>query len=265
VTDVVIWAGPVMLLPAHRAINWQGRDVRIVLVQGEGSSNMAALGSSLRDASGRILPNLLAKYAPGIKPEKIALCAFSAGHGLLNQILSNDADRAAVSAVVLSDADFNTGNPAAPSCSSVHEGYVKFGIEAAKGAKLLVATTSNSTDGTYLSGRQSFDCELRQMESATGHSRSSESPAQGVKSASGGWWRLGNAHWGDYTQPGSPVNAGNDITHGDHANVLSPQVWQAYLAPHLASSQDHWGTLFVAGALAAALYWLHKRQGGRGK
>ena len=60
-TDLVIFAGPVIVTPAHKAIDWLGRDVRIVAVNFSGSANGQALAASLKDPSGRILPSLLAK------------------------------------------------------------------------------------------------------------------------------------------------------------------------------------------------------------
>jgi hypothetical protein len=248
-TDLVFFAGPVIVTEAHKRIDWRGRDVKIIPIVGEGSSNFEALAESLRDKQGRILPNLLKKYAPGIQPAQIALCAYSAGWGLLNKIAEVDEDRKQVTAMILSDACFSAGNMATGQGGTAKAGYVKFGIDAMNGSRLFVATTANTSPGSYLTGRQSFElvwnavrktcfCEPRVV-------KQSISPAP-----SGGWHELGNAfYWGDYTKPGSAPGQGSDIGHADH-NAMSAAVWQEFLSPWLAGAVSR---MILKVALGAAL------------
>jgi hypothetical protein len=248
-TDIVLFAGPVMVKDAFKRIDWQGRDVRIVPIVGSGSTFFSQLAEQLRDRDGRILPGLMKKYAPGVEPEKIALAAYSAGHGLLNKIADVDDDRARVNAMILSDATFSGFNDAPK------RGYVKFGIDAARGQRLLVSTTANTTDGTHRSGRDSWLLVLDEVARFTGRRPAEVAPQGGVRPASGGWWRLGSdLYWGNYSASGAAAGAGSDISHGDHHD-LGAAVWQAYLAPYLAGGFP-WGWAAAGVGIAALTYFL---------
>jgi len=245
--DIVFFAGPVVLSDAFKHIDWRGRDVRIVPVVGAGSDYFSALADSLRDSSGRMLPGLIARYAPGVVPDKVALAAFSAGHGLLNKLANNDADRAEIMALMLSDATFSgVSDPPKP-------GYVKFGVEAARGKKLCVSTTTHITPGTYLSGRDSWLKVWNAVAQQSGSIATKVAPAAPVPTPSGGFWRLGDSlYWGDYTQPGSAPNTGNDLTHEEH-NYLAAALWQAYLAPWLAGGLGALGWVLAGTAIGTAV------------
>lgn len=246
--DIVIFAGPAILTDAHKKIDWGGRDVRVVMVNFTGNSNGKALAESLRDSSGRILPNLLAKYAPGLTPDQIALASFSAGYGLLDPILAVDADRAMVTATCFADSVFLAGDPKTGAGGPVHPGAVAFGAEAVNGDKLLVSTSAHTTDGTYLNGMQSWTltwqairaaskcyCEPRQI-----------TPKAPVPEPPQGFFELGSScYWGDY---------GDMFTHEQHDD-LSAAIWQAYLAPWLAGDRGFPALLVGAltgGAVALA-------------
>lgn len=265
-TDLVFFAGPVVVTAAHKQINWRGRDVRVIPIVGEGSANFESLAESLRGADKRILPNLIAKYAPGVQPEQVALCAYSAGWGLLNRIADVPADRQAVTAMILSDAVFSGGNPNTGQGGVAKSGFSWFGADAIQGDRLMVATTAHTTSGEYLTGRQSFRLvwEKARQISECFCAPQEISPRSPVPAASGGWWQLGsNFFWGDYTKPNALPNQGNDLSHGQH-NDLSAAVWQAYLAPWLAGER---GTLMKLGLAVAGVWagaqianWLKKRR-----
>lgn len=254
--DLVIFAGPVIVTAAHKAIDWKGRDVRIVPVVFDGSSNGKALAESLRDSSGRILPNLLAKYAPGAKPDQIALASFSAGYGLLDPILAVPEDRALVTATCFADSVFLAGDPKTGAGGPVHPGAVAFGTEAVNGNKLLVSTSAHSSDGTYLTGMQSWTLTWQEIRKASGCYCEPMliKPKAPVPEPPLGFWELGSeCYWGDY---------GDALTHGQH-NDLSAAVWQAYLAPWLAKPKGL--GIALAGAAAGAalgLAWLSRRSRG---
>lgn len=253
--DLVIFAGPVIVTDAHKKIDWLGRDVRIVPVVFSGNSNGKALAESLRDSSGRILPSLLAKYAPELVPDQIALASFSAGYGLLDPILAVDADRALVTATCFADSVFLAGDPKTGAGGPVHPGAVAFGAEAVDGDKLLVSTSAHTTDGTYLTGMQSWTLTWQAIAQASGAGAPKEvSPKAPVPVPPDGFFQLGSeCFWGDY---------GDMFTHEQH-NDLSAAVWQAYLAPWLAGSRGFpaalVGALFGGAAALAVTAALSRR------
>lgn len=246
-TDVVFFAGPVLIKQAFRQIDWYGRDVRIIPIAGAGSSHFSNLAEQLRDSSGRILPNLLARYAKGISVDKIAMAAYSAGHGLLNKVADVDADRVNLSAMVLSDATFNAFN------TGPKAGYVKMGLDAAHGDALFVSTTANTSDGSHMTGRDSWELVWREVHLQGGGREREVGPREPAPQASGGWHRMGSLlYWGDYYSP-----AGSDLTHGQHHDV-APLIWQAYLAPYLAgklTSVWPWALAGILGGTGSVLLW----------
>lgn len=247
-TDVIFFAGPVLVKSEFKAIDWYGRDVRIIPITGAGSDYFSTLAEALRDRDGRILPNLIQKYARGIAIDNIALAAYSAGHGLLNKILDVDADRADIDAVVLSDATFNAFNTPAK------RGYVKAGIDAARGEMLFVVTTANTSNGTHMTGRDSFQLVWDAVAQERGNRGHDTTPRPPAPPASGGWHKQGSLFfWGNYS-----TDTVNDFSHEQHHD-LAPEIWQAYLAPYFAGKLTSWWLWAlaggVAGAGAAALLW----------
>jgi len=245
VSDLILWCGPVVLTNEFREIDWYGRDVRIVTISGSGSSYFSQMGDTFRGSDGRILPALLRRYTPRdvTQLDKIVLGAYSAGWGLLEKIARVDADRQRISAYMLSDACFGGGK----------RGYEKAAVDAVRGKLLMVATTAHTTPGGYPTGRDSWQMVWDYAAEQTGKSDRLITPREPVPSASGGWHRMGSAlYWGSYTVPGSPENAGNDLTHEEH-HYLAPEVWQAYLAPWLSGRLGFpWVSLLAGAAVGAA-------------
>lgn len=218
-SDVVIFAGPIMLNPTFSKIDWMGRDVRIVTIPGAGSENFKRLGMSWRDYStGRILPEIKKKYFKGIENvESISVCAYSAGHGLVNQLGLNSDDLAEVSAVILSDACFIGNTRPAP------EGLTNWAAKGALGKGLFVATSSRGKGETYRNGTDSVSMIWTQAALQTNSIPSPVAPQFPI--VDGTWQRLGeSAYWGDIPT----------LTHGQHHDY-APVVWQAYLAPYLSA------------------------------
>lgn len=230
--DLVIFAGPVIVKPAFRAIPWE-RETRIVEVTGSGSTHFSNLASSLQSSDGRILPGLLRRYAQVERGEvdRLALCAWSAGWGLLNRIFRVDADRAEVDACVASDASFGTGLT----------GYERYAADAILGTHLMVSTTTNNSAnpalGIMKTGRDTW-LEIQQgareiVSASTGrHYEPREvAPRPPMPRASGGVWRTGSKlFWYDYVAPGSAAGFGNDFSHAEHHD-LAVEAWTAYLVP----------------------------------
>jgi hypothetical protein len=122
------WPGPVKLIAVDPTEFFcGGADPRC-------STAYTNLHAALRDASGSVMSRFLAKYARGVDVGRVAFVSFSAGHGFMNPLLANDADRARISAVLLIDSTFGGGKT----------GYQKALIDAAAGRMLLATTTSNT-------------------------------------------------------------------------------------------------------------------------
>lgn len=243
-SDLILWCGPVVITEEFRQIDWFGRDVRIVTIPGHGSSYFASLGNQFKDAEGRILPALLRRYTPRDVGalDHVVMGAYSAGWALLNKVAAINADRERLSAMMLSDAVFGGGKT----------GYEKFAVDAARGQRLMVATTAHTTPGHYPSGRESWEMVWQAAERQTGKRARDVKAPPPVPPASGGWRRLGSSlYWGDYTVPGSKRNEGNDISHEQH-HYLAPEIWQAYLAPYLAGQGAIPWWPIAAGAVAGA-------------
>lgn len=231
--DLVLFAGPVILRPTFSQVPWK-RPTRVVAVQGAGSAWFSNLAEQLRGRDGRILPGLLARYAPGLRPDKVVLAAYSAGHGLLNKLLAVPADRADTDAVILNDATFDSFG------SKGKEGYVAYGKDAARSSsKLMVSTTANTSDGSYLTGKESWKLVWDRVQAETGLPAYHVGAEEPMPVPSGGAFRIGkHLYWCDYT----------DGTHGGQHD-LAPATWTAYLVPFLAPSP--WKMIAIAAAIAA--------------
>lgn len=224
--DVIIFAGPIILRPTFYRIDWMGADVEIVPIAGSGSQNFKNMGMGLRDGNGRIVPNLIKKYLKGKTFDRLSICAYSAGHGLVNQLGLNHEDLYSFAAVVLDDAAFIwNGNPPTPGLSN-------WAAKGAVGDGLFVATSSRGKGENYLSGTDSVNMIWQEAARLSGTSPVPAQPKPPV--TEGTWQQLGvSSYWGDIPT----------LTHPQHHDY-APTVWQAYLAPYLAPK-----TLSVSGYL----------------
>jgi hypothetical protein len=252
--DLVIFAGPVILRKAFDAIPWR-TPTHVVPVVGSGSSYFGSLGAQLRDSNGRILPNLLQRYAGGSARadwDKVALTAWSAGWGLLNQVFKQEADRREVDACIATDASFGSGLT----------GYEAYAADAAMGRSLMVATTTNNPAnyrlGIMKTARDTWVEIQGAASAATGKSPREVGPKPPMPPATGGVWRTGSSlYWYDYVAPGSAPGHGNDFSHAEHHD-LAPLAWEAYLVPLFAGTP--WQLvaglgIAAAGVVGAAVVW----------
>jgi hypothetical protein len=253
--DLVIFAGPVIVRPEFKAIPWK-RPTEIVPIVGSGSSYFGSLGSQLRDSDGRVIPRLLRNYAGVDRSEvdRLALCAWSAGWGLLNQAFKDERDRRDVDACIASDAAFGTGLT----------GYESYAADAINGDALMVATTTNNSAnpslGIMKTARETW-VETQQNAiglSGCGCSPREVGPRDPMPPASGGVWKTGRAlYWYDYVVPGSATGHGNDFSHAEHHD-LAVEAWTAYLVDYpsaLPWSKIVGGLLAAAGIGTAAYIW----------
>lgn len=263
-TDLILFAGPAILRSSDMAaIPWKNPTV-CKMVSGTGSDFFKSLAGELRGADGRILPNLVKRFAGGKLEDwgGIALASFSAGWGLLNEVAKIEADVDRLTGFTMHDSAFGGGL----------EGYPKLIRRAIlKGDKVAVFTNTNNSANAALgilkTARETMVELAKQGEVETGVTLQKVEPKPPMPPASGGVWAAGSFAWYDYVKPGSPMNTGNDFTHEEH-NYLAPKVWTAYLVPAFAGSVPSsgggglsMGTVVGVSLLAAAgAYWLTHRK-----
>lgn len=259
-TDVIFFL-KAMPNQAMRDLPWP-KDTKLIplspAVSGEpNSAHYSQLAASLKGSDGRILPNLLAKYAKGLEVERVAFVGFSAAHGFLDPYARNDADREATSAYLLFDATFDGfgakhGKP----------GYVAFARDAAEGKRLLVTTTANSATwdpvakkATHLTGTESWQLVWNDL-LAEGFSESEAEPRGSMPAADGGVHRIGDLFWYEYVK----ADGASQIAHTDMGKLILPML-EAHLLPYWKGGGKGW--VIASGAAALALYfgyqWLKRR------
>lgn len=255
-TDVVFFL-KAMPTNAMRALPWPTDTQLIGLnpnVSGEpNSAHYAQLAASLKDSSGRILPNLLAKYAKGIDVGRVAFVGFSAAHGFLDPYARNDADREATSAYLLFDATFDGfgakhGKP----------GYVAFARDAAEGKRLLVTTTANSATwdpvakkATHLTGNESWQLVWNDL-LAEGFSESEANPAGEMPDPAGGVHRMNDLWWYEYVK----ADGSSEVAHTNMGKLIAPML-EAHLIPFWKGGGSG-KALVLGGAAALAFYFAYR-------
>ena len=207
------------------------------------SSGYRKYVESLRDSAGRALPNLLARVAPGVDPDRVAFVGFSAAHGLLDALAVHPEDRERISAYLLLDATF-----ASLGATSTKPGYVALGKDAARGDALLVSATSDAGGVDFMAADEAFALVWRDI----GESRDAPVldpmpvPARGP-------FQIGDgAFWYDY---------GGMLGHGEIGQLAEPMM-EAYLLPHWSGTLDErprrrrgLGGIIVGTLLAALAVW----------
>ena len=269
-TSLLLWTGPVQAADIKNVV-WQS-PVDIVVIShgpsgGFGSSSFSELARSYQDASGHLLPSLLAHARVHAGDyDTLAVAGFSAAHGLMAPLLGADGD-AFVAAVAL-DACFSD-----PS-RLVKPGYLAFGQRAAAGGTLFVMSSSagggrgsGATIGPgvpdYSTG---YSCVKETFAQATGQPADASRQAlpaglPPMTDPAGGYYRAGNFAVLDYH---------SQLFHGDHVHKLAKPVLETFLAPVLAGASSVAGgpapgasSSFVpyvaaAGAVGALLWVLYK-------
>ncbi len=246
-------------------LEWPSETKLIGIGPGDLSSTaFSSLAASLKDAEGRILPNLLDKYAPGVEVGRIAFVGFSAAFGLLDPLARNAADRAAISAYLLLDATFD-------GFGSKHgkPGYVAFGEEAARGERLLVTTTANTATwdpvakkAAHLTGTESWELVWNDLV-AEGFSENDIAPREPLPPPDGGAHQLGRLlFWYEYVKS----NGESQIAHQDMGKLRKPLL-EAYLVPYWKGElgggafADLMKAAIIGGFAIAAYRWWKKRKG----
>lgn len=201
------------------------------------SSAYTRLWSALRDpATGRVLPNLLRKYASGIDVERIAFMGFSAAHGLLDPLAENAEDRARISAYLLLDATFGGSK----------DGYKAFAREAAAGDRLLFTATSNT--GGDESWRLVWDSALQ------GRRPARVRAAPPLPEPSGGAWRVGDLYYYRYVD----AAGGSELPHWRMGEIQNA-VLSGMLAPYWRGSWETWAWGAAGAAAFLGGWWGYRR------
>jgi hypothetical protein len=222
--DLVLWAGPVAEFQVPGA-TVPGATKHFFGCRGDVTPDYPycpGLADGWVDGGGRRLPKLLASI--GLNESdvgRIYLGAFSAGGSAWKRLLENDADRARITALMLSDAMYT-----APTTTPI-EGFVRFGLDALRDPnKLFVATVSSSPNKTYGSGSDVMRATKAEIEKRAG-----------VHFESGGVLPLSTQPQALFTATtGNVIFADYGMTGGGHGfhPQIAPEVWQRMLLPWLA-------------------------------
>lgn len=192
------------------------------------SSAYSRLYSSLKGQDGRVLPNFVDRYAPGVSVDRITFLGFSAAHGFLNPLATNAEDRAAISAYLLVDATFGGGK----------SGYVAFAEEAALGQRLLVTATSNT--GGDDAWRPVWDEAIAR----SGRIARRVSAVPPMPEPSGGVQQAGDLWYYRFVN----AQGGSELPHWKMGSLLTP-ILQAHLVPF-------WGRAAASGAGGRGFDWM---------
>jgi hypothetical protein len=272
-TDLFVWGGPVTPKQPN-AVQWL-RPTQVLTVSREGSSaNYTAYQQFA--AGGPGWPAMASKA--GIAPEhlgSLGIGGFSAFHGFANAMLKNPADLERTTYVHLADACFMPAGS-----TSYKDGFMNFALEAARGRKLLVATSNGPwgedihycytypdergrTCYSLTSGSKCIENLWNAVRSRTGVAVTTPKYPPGVAPPSRAF-QMGNFLWFHYDPTGNPE------PHGFHVHKLATPYIQYFGAPWMAkrtypgmpeesSTEDK--ILFAVGgaAVAGGLVWAFRR------
>lgn len=138
---IVIWCGPVSASNLAKA-KWVS-PVQVLTISFSGSDAGASLGATYKSEGGTPLRGLLKRHGIDADTKRtIVLAGFSAGHGLIEQILKDsDADR--VGAVGAFDAYYTSA------AKKPKPGYLRYAQRAAAGECAMLLTCSHNAGPTY--------------------------------------------------------------------------------------------------------------------
>lgn len=215
-----IWLGPVSSYDVKDAVV-PGSKLHVIQIHN--AADAAPLLTAWRDANGQLMPGLLAHL--GIDPNDgpFFLGSFSAGHNIAKAVTKHPDDRALITALMLADSAQSTWADSAHTLGTPPQGYLDFASEAAHGApRLLVASNSTFTDGSYASSAATFDAILNAIGGTTNASFSPSPLIPEMDPAPVRTRGTGNLAIVDY---------GTTISHEDHVHRLAPVLWQYVLTP----------------------------------
>lgn len=218
-TTAALWSGPVNLTQVAGA-TIPGAPALNVTCTGDGSPSCLQIAESWVDSAGRRLPTLLrSKGLPEDTP--VAAAAFSAGGSILKRLCLSAADRAQMPVVHSADASYEAVAGQRPFV----EGYVLYALEALHDpSKLFVATASAGANKNFGSGIEIITSTRKEIERRSGQQFQLGGVLQGVTPQPTALWRLGERVW---------IAEYPDISHGQQATLLAPQIWKGLILPWL--------------------------------
>lgn len=240
-TQSLAWPGPVKLVGVDPGSSCycSGADPYC-------STAYSCLWQAFKGADGRVLPNFVNHYAPGAT--RVAFVGFSAAHGFLNPLLNNDADRAAISAVVMLDTCFGGGKT----------GFQKALRDAANG-KMLYATLTSSTGDPWSSVTDLTSgtlCFEKNVIAPLGLKPKAVAPRAPMPMPSGGSWQLGKL--GFWLPFADPQTGHTELHHYDIKVANQDQMLAAYLIPYWKGQLGglpSWVWALGGAALVGGAYW----------
>lgn len=210
-----------------------GAESHFITCTGDGKPTCGEMAEGWKDASGRILPNMLASIKVTLGPgDELYAGAFSAGGQIWKRVMLGAEDRAQITAALMADGGYEAGwvdekNKVAPFV----EGFVLYALDCIKDGRLFVWTASATANvsvqnpGTvYPAGDQVQDATRAEIERRGGQSfqdvtdRPDLWPWGAQLRAPVKVWRLRNVILADY---------GMAYKHAEHATTIAPEVWQA--------------------------------------
>jgi hypothetical protein len=200
--------------------------INFALAGSNNNQQLAETWASFEGGEKRYVPGML--RSKGIDPagvDDLFIGSFSAGHGAVKKMLMGDADRAAVTAVMLADSTYSDWADAAHTVAVAPEGYVRFAMDCLREPKLFVATAGPTATAPYPTGWQTMDATRAEIEARAGRAFETASALPSSVSPQPDHWagQLGSTLFAEY----------GSIAHAEHATLLAPQLWQQILVPWL--------------------------------
>lgn len=228
--DLVVWFGPVADFQVPGA-TVPGAERKFFGCYGKDKSPVCSdIAWSFHDVDGRSLPRMV-KMATDHTIEEtgdIFLGAFSAGGGVVRDILRNEHDPVRIKAIMFSDATYSSAwADKKKRIPIVQDSLIRWCVRLVEGPgdQLFVATASPAPNYNYATGVEVLRELRNQVELNTGQKFEELGHFYGIKPAPDHAYRLGTVILAEY--PMEPI--------GHKHTEIAPQVWQNILLPWLES------------------------------
>jgi len=223
----VLWFGPVNGFQVKGATVGAAKPYFLTCT-GDGSDGQptcADRAEAWKASSGRRLPGLFERVKiPEGEVGRLYLGAFSAGGQCLKRVALHAADRALITAMLLSDATYTIEwQDQKKGLTKPIEGFLHYAMDCIADGRLFLATASGAPNKSYASGAQSLDGLRRGVEATLGEDMddATADPIWSGLRAPVRAWRKRNVILADF---------GDAYKHGEHATVLAPILWPRAIA-----------------------------------
>lgn len=199
---VVVWCGPVSASNLAKAA-WRSA-THVITIPFSGSDTGGTIGADFRTTGGNAIRGLLAAYKLPVDTTGIVVAGFSAGHGLIEQLLKDDVN-AQIAACGAFDAYYTNAS------KTPKTGYLAFAVKAIAGNRSMLLTCSHNAGPTYPSCADATAALVKGLGLTPGKLR--EVPPTVLESVESRG-DLVRAVYGD--------RGGLKTTHVQHATILAP-------------------------------------------